>query len=528
METVPSHPILTLDGAKRFETGLFGGDEEKEWPAMQCAGRAIAEAALNDFGELGEFPPNARFLVVVGKGHNGGDALIATQAILARHPEATADLWLLFGERTLRPLAARAYRELVQFAPKRVRLISNVNALAETYDFSLDGVFGFQFRPPLAPELTAIFSRLNIHPIRFRAAVDLPSGLGDNNALRSDFTYATGSVKTPTLDTANLPVVGRLRYLDLDFFSEVGLTVPHPPSENPTCDFVLTPESLAPLRRLRSPQSDKRTYGHLFILGGSRSYPGAILMSALAAARSGVGLITAFVPESLVPSFATRLPEVIWVGWPETPTGGLALEGSHLLRERLDRANALLLGPGIGREPETLALMADLVKTSPVPLVIDADALQPESIRAGSAPRILTPHAGEFARISSVAGVADPGPNPSSLRPATTDALLAFSRDNHTVTVLKGSLTRISDGNAVYHSCHGGPVLARGGSGDILAGLIGGLLAQRPTEPLQAACRGVVWQGIAADLLARTHGQVAVQTTQILDYLAAALRNEGP
>lgn len=505
MAAVPCHPVLSLEDAKRFEDGLFGGDEAKEWPAMLQAGRAVGEAAVADFGETGRFPSAGRLLVLAGKGHNGGDALLAAKTILEQHPGASADIWLLFGERELRPLAARAYRELVHAVPNRVRLIARAEALADCYDLSLDGVFGFQFRAPLAPQLGEVFARINEHPIRFRAAIDLPSGLGDGNMLRADFSYATGSVKMPLVAEANQSAVGRLRYLDLGFF-EVHKTDGH----SAAVDRVLTPESLASLHRLRVPLSDKRTYGNVFILGGSRNYPGAVLMSVLAAVRSGVGLITAFVPESLVYAFAARVPEAIWVGWPETPEGGLALEGLHLLRERLDRASALLLGPGIGREPETLALMVDVAKASPVPLVIDADALQDEVVRAGSATRIFTPHAGEFIRI------------------AGESTLLDFSREKKAVTVLKGPLTRISDGLAVYHSCCGGPVLARGGSGDILAGLIGGLLAQKPSEPLVAACRGVAWQGKAADLLARAHGQIAVQTTQILDFLADALRHEGP
>lgn len=511
MALYSSHPILTLEAAKQFEDGLFGGGEAKEWTAMLQAGRAVAEAVVADFAEIGRFPSQARLLVFAGKGHNGGDALLAAKTILEQNPAAHADIWLLFSERELRPLAARAYRELVQALPGRVRLIARAELLAGHYDLSFDGVFGFQFRPPLTPRFGELFARINGHPIRFRAAVDLPSGLGDGNALRTDFTYATGSVKTPLVDDAHLAVVGRLRYLDLGFFAQ-GREVTPLTAENlsQTNDFVLTPDILTPLRRLRAPLSDKRTYGHVFILGGSRNYPGAVLMSVLAAVRSGTGLVTAFVPESLVSAYATRVPEAIWVGWPETPNGGLALEGCHLLRERIDRASALVLGPGIGREQETLALMADVAKTSPVPLVIDADALQPEIVRAGTAPRVLTPHAGEFARI------------------AGESTLLNFSLQKKAVTVLKGSLTRISDGLAVYHSCGGGPVLARGGSGDILAGLIGGQLAQSPSEPLAAACRGVVWQGRAADLLARAHGQTAVQTTQLLDFLGDALRQEGP
>ncbi|HEY9249087.1 MAG TPA: NAD(P)H-hydrate dehydratase, partial [Rariglobus sp.] len=206
-----------------------------------------------------------------------------------------------------------------------------------------------------------------------------------------------------------------------------------------------------------------------------------------------------FVPVSLAAAFAARVPEAMWVGWPETPEGGLALEGLYLLRERLARADALLVGPGLGREPETLAMVRDLVRHSAVPLVIDADALQTDIVAMGSAPRILTPHAGEYARIER-----------------------AISAD--TVTIYKGPITRVQAKGIAYHSFYGGPVLARGGSGDLLAGLTAGLLAQTPADPVGVACRAAVWHGMAADELARTRGQVAVTTTQLLDFLSVVLR----
>jgi NAD(P)H-hydrate epimerase len=147
--------------------------------------------------------------------------------------------------------------------------------------------------------------------------------------------------------------------------------------------------------------------------------------------------------------------------------------------------------------------------------VIDADALQPEVVRAGRAPRVLTPHSGEWARVEG-------------------------EKMDRATVVLKGPVTRIGVGTdlkgspegrsktgAVYHSFFGGPVLARGGSGDLLAGLIGGLLAQNPTDPLRAAARGVVWHGLAADALARAHGHTAVQVTQLLDFLGPVLRDFG-
>jgi NAD(P)H-hydrate epimerase len=230
-------------------------------------------------------------------------------------------------------------------------------------------------------------------------------------------------------------------------------------------------------------------------------------MNVLAALRSGAGLVTAFVPESLTAAFAAHVPEAIWVGWPETPDGGLALEGRQLLQERLGRATALVAGSGMGRERETMALAADVVKTINVPVVLDADALQPEVVRAAKTKLVLTPHAGEFERIAEGRSLCD------------------FAAGHESTVVLKGPVTRVSDGRVVQHSFFGGPVLARGGSGDLLAGIIGAQLARTPGDPLAAACRGVVWHGLAADALARAHGAEAVRTTQLLDFLAPALRD---
>ena len=488
-------PILSCDEARALESGLFRGDEVREWAAMQQAGQAIAAAVMKDAEEIGGLPPAARLLVLVGKGHNGGDALIAAQAVLEHLPGARADVIFVFGSRPLRPLARRAWMALAHHGGVRV---TSRSARRETrvdgeprhgYDLCLDGVFGFQFRPPADPALEKFFAWVNDRPIRLRAAVDLPSA----GLFRADFTYATGSVKSPVVDAA---VAARVRYLDLGFFR----------GDEPGDERVLTSRVLAPLAGLRSPQSDKRTYGHVMIVAGSRNFPGAALMTVLAALRSGAGLVTAFVPESVVGAFAARAPEAMWVGWPETPSGGLALEGEHLLRERIERATALVIGPGLGRDPETVALGASLARSSRVPLVLDADALRPEIVDAGKAPRIVTPHAGEFDRIRGGA------------------PLREFARRPGLTVVLKGPVTRVAHAGVVYHSFFGGPVLARGGSGDVLSGLSGGLLAQTPAEPELAAARAVVWHGRAADLLARAHGQTSVCVTQLLDFLPAALR----
>jgi len=363
--TTDFHPILTCKEAKAWETGLLP-DEAAEWAAMQRAGNAIAAALEEDASEIGGLPASARLLVLAGKGNNGGDAFLATQSLFAAHPRMRVDVLLCYGETGIRPLAKRALEALRSAGENRVQLMdfATLQARRADYDVCLDGIFGFQFHPPMDAATSAVLTWVNRHPrIKLRAAVDLPSGLGETNAetvFRADFTYATGIVKAPVVAEANAAFVGRVRYLDLGFFADepsnadvagvgdpgraaqpcgrgdptprgmaastigsrgVGLLRLHPDS------YVLLRSILSPLAQLRPAQTDKRTYGHLLVVGGSRSYPGAVLMTVQAALRSGVGLLTALVPESLAAEYAFHLPEVMWVGIPETRAGGLASAG---------------------------------------------------------------------------------------------------------------------------------------------------------------------------------------------------------
>jgi len=537
-----SHPILSCSGAKEWEAGLLK-DEAAEWAAMQRAGAAIARAIEEDFKEIGGLPGDARILVLAGKGHNGGDAMIAATALLKSRPRAKVEI-LRTSQGPLRPLSQRALDELSAVAGNRNELCDWKRGEQSSYDLCLDGIFGLQFRLPLDEATTKVLTWVNAHPrIRLRAAVDLPSGVGEKNAatvFRADFTYAPGIVKSPVVAEANAPFVGRLRYLDLGFFDPnrrsllAGDSSASSPAsrllqeEGELTSRVLLPSILTPLAQLRPAQTDKRTYGHLFVVGGSRNYPGSVLMTVQAALRSGVGLLTAFVPASLVPEYAAKFPEAMWVGWPETATGGLASGGVKLLLDKLPRATALAVGPGLGAEAETLEAVQDVVRNANVPFLLDADALRPEVITAATGKRfIVTPHAGELKRIEAVRALIPVLVRKGYPTRIESSAVLQPALENverglkHRATA--ATETGRSETGPAYYSLFGGPVLARGGSGDLLAGLIGGLLAQAPDDLLLAACRGVVWHGLAADLLARDKGQVAVRTTQLLDYLQPAL-----
>ncbi|MGH7996694.1 MAG: NAD(P)H-hydrate dehydratase [Opitutaceae bacterium] len=529
MKAMAMPPVLSCAQAAEFERGLFGGDETAEWQAMRRAGTAVARGILSDFDEIGGFSEAGRVLVLVGKGHNGGDALIAAREILRRNPKAGATVVFVFGERSVRPLTRRAWMELAQEEPGRVEAAPIERAVEPEHaglEVVIDGVFGFRFRPPLAPAAAGALRRVNAASVRLRAAVDLPSGLDEADGFRADFTYATGSVKRPVLEARN---AGRVRYLDLGFFGGDGMR--EIPGAESGSDRVLVPEILAPLANLRPSRSDKRHFGHVFVIGGSRSYPGAVLMNVLGALHSGVGLVTAFVPERLAAAYAARTPEAIWVGWPETPAGGLAMEGRHLLDERIERADALAIGSGMSREPEAMALVKAVVASVKAPILIDGDGLQPETLGMAKGPVLLTPHAGEFKRL---AGGSD---------------LRRFCAQTGATVVLKGPISQVCDRGRpddravhaeslpVYYSLFGGPTLARGGSGDVLAGLAAGQMAlleaakvgsgaKESAWPsrLLAASRAVVWHGLAADALARARGQTSVTVTELIGFLPIVLR----
>lgn len=518
-----AHPVLSGKDALAWERRLLVGGEEAEWAAMLRAGRAVAQSLRRDAEDVGGVPSTARVLVLAGKGHNGGDALLAARELAMALPASRFTVLPVFGERAWRPLAARAWRDLVATAGERVEQVSFRGlrerlAAEEWWDVCLDGVLGMQFRLPLEADLASLLASVNEHRgFGLRVAIDLPTGVGEENApvaFRADFTYATGIVKDAILRPESAPWVGRVRYADLGFFDAV-----EPPLVR---EHVIHDTVFAPLRALRPAQCDKRSFGHLLVIAGSRSMPGAALMAVESALRSGVGLVSAVVPESVAPAFAARAPAAMWTAGTETPDGGLALENLTAIRALLERATAVLLGPGMGRERETLALVQGVLSLAECPAVLDADALQRQIVETIGAKRVrpvvVTPHAGELARMrGSVATAA-----------FSNAELIDFSLERGVTTVLKGPVTRVSDGHDVWHAPFGGPVLARGGSGDVLAGLVSGRLAAgavAETPLIESVVQGVAWHGLAADELARAQGATSAVATDLLAHLAPALRH---
>lgn len=466
---------------------------------MERAGRAVALGIEQALGERFEsLPKGMPVVLLVGKGHNGGDAALAAMHLARQFPALRFFAILLSDVNRMRPLTRAAWQRFCQSATELTLVPADTihlrrlrEAMTGFEGIVIDGGFGFNFRPPLREPEAHLFSWLSsIGEGGLRIAVDLPSGLGDPNAFRADVTIATGIVKSGLVRPDAAACRGRLRYADLGFFEDFNTLPPV---------AVISPDALAPLRRLRPADSDKRSFGRIVLVAGCDSMPGALSIAIRAALNAGAGLVTGDSTPLAIAAAAPVAPAAMW-----------SRRGIDPIPEKLDAA---LVGPGTGLPADALArIVAGLA----VPLVLDADALHPEvasvvANRPHDHPVVFTPHPGEIGRLL--------GLNRAPFDPEITN----FCRDHRAILVAKDSLTRIFHPDGILYSPHGGPILARGGSGDALAGILVALLP-RFSDPLAAVAAGVAWHGLAADFHASTYGSEGSSTPDWIDSMGPALR----
>ena len=273
-------------------------------------------------------------------------------------------------------------------------------------------------------------------------------------------------------------------------------------------------EAVRALLPRRDPQGHKGNYGRLLLLCGSRGYTGAAYLAAMGALRCGAGLVYLGVPESIYAIAAVKLTEPVVFPLPDDH-GRLSAEAAEEVSGRLEQMDAVLLGCGLGQPPGVFAVVKRVLREAKCPVVLDADGINVLSghkdiLLERNAPTILTPHPGEFARFGGRIGA---------------DRMTAagiYARQWNSIVVLKGHGTCVTDGTTGYRNPTGNPGMAVGGSGDLLAGMITGLLGQG-LKPLEAAACGVWLHGAAGDLCAQELGQYAMLPTDMLMRLPGLL-----
>jgi len=270
----------------------------------------------------------------------------------------------------------------------------------------------------------------------------------------------------------------------------------------------------------RRADSHKGDYGRILVLAGSRGMVGAAAMAGTAALRAGAGLVTIGTPRSVYPILAAQVTCCTTRPLPETPAGTLSDQGISAILRLAESFDVVALGPGLGQHPSTTRLVRHLVLKLPKPMVLDADGLNAlaedvAALRRAPAPRILTPHPGEMARLAGLsAGRVQRSRKPVALR---------FARENHVVLVLKGHRSIVTDGRRAFVNPTGNPGMATGGAGDVLTGTIAALIGQR-LGPYEAAVLGTYVHGLSGDLAAKQFGEVSLIATDVLDFLPQAFQ----
>jgi len=277
-----------------------------------------------------------------------------------------------------------------------------------------------------------------------------------------------------------------------------------------------------PLPRLppRDPDSHKGHFGFDLIVGGSRGMSGAVVMTGMAALRGGAGLVRLAVPEVCLDVVAAFEPSYMTVPLPGDAEGRIAAEAWAKITESAEWADVVALGPGLGRSEGLDELVSRLYRDVAKPMVVDADGLnalstQPDVLSDHAAARILTPHPGEFARLTGEKV------SPKSARDAQEDAAVELAARANVIVVLKGHRTLVTDGSHRYKNTTGNAGMATGGSGDVLTGLVTALAGQG-ISPYDAARLGVYLHGLAGDFAASERGEVSMIASDLVDFLPDA------
>jgi len=503
MKVVTAEQMRRIDRITIEERGIPGSQ------LMERAGQAVVEQVWE------RFEPDS-VAVVAGKGNNAGDGFVVARLLAERQCPAT--VFLLGNPDDLRGDARTMY-EAIPAVVNQVR-IENSQQLRDAlkgFDLIVDAILGTGIQGPVRGLLGEAIEAINDTQFPV-VSVDIPSGLpADGGPIEGPVVRAAHTV------TMGLPKLGMLIHPGIEFTGTVtvaSLDFPEDLLNDPEIHVnLLTKEMTKALLPPRPRDGHKGTFGSVLIVGGSPGMTGAPVLASRAAMRSGVGLVFCATAEGLQPQVAARLVEELTILLPSTD--GRALDPGSLPRllAEAKRMDAIALGPGIGRAEGTQQFVHKVVAEIPLPMVIDADALNAlaghlDLLHARRASAILTPHPGEMSRLTGLSA--------SQIQADRIGAASRLALDCRVVVVLKGAQTIIADVNgSIYISPTGNTGLAKGGSGDVLTGLIAGLLAQR-SEALPAALCGVFLHGLAADLAADSIPPRSMIASDVIEHLPKA------
>lgn len=465
---------------------------------MERAGLAMTDHVLDFLDHTIEANrAQGRVLVLCGKGNNGGDGLVVARCLC--EAGLSVAVMMMADRDDLSAETRRNYDCLPPgvdvLHPARDHWVGAVGPLLDEADIVVDAIFGTGITPPLREPYVQLISTVNDSGVP-SVALDIPSGVaGDDGrvdpvALAADLTITVGLPKRGLLLAPGRDFAGDIQVVDIGFPAKIC-------NAHSSDHHWLSRKDYLSLLPPRPTHCHKYDFGRVAVLAGSRTYGGAAYLAGLGALRSGVGLVKMAVPLELVQSVRTGLPEALAVGLATTEAGTIERVPGTMMEHLLAQQNAVVLGPGLDADAATDAWVVDFLKQLDVPVIVDADGLGAFS-RLGAEPQfgpgpvILTPHAGELGKLA--------GLDSSEVVARRFELIPELAARWGVVLMLKGSPSLIAgpDGR-LFINPTGDDALARGGSGDVLSGLIGGLLAQG-IPALEAALLGAYIHGLAGTL----------------------------
>lgn len=449
---------------------------------MENAARGLVDV-LGEYFTISDL----KVLVVCGSGNNGGDGFAAARHLRIRGAEVRTffvgiEKKLKGDARTNRLITGIDYRRGLD------RVIADFRP-----DLTIDAIFGTGFKGRPEGRYRRAIEAIN-RSDSFIVSVDIPSGVNgtdgsvDGVAVMADLTVTMCLPKTGLLLYPGRYYCGDLWVVDIGITPEMigtGLT------------NLLDGETIRGILPYRDPAGHKGTFGKVLVIAGSRGFSGAACLCANGALKAGAGLVYLGVPSGLIGVVEAKLTEVVKFPLPQTDRVTLSRKAERLIRDKLADVDAVVIGPGISTDDETKALLFNLLPCIRVPKVIDADGVNiigtnPRIIGRLKGETILTPHPGELSRLIKV--------SPDEINRNRIEIARDYSKRFGVNLVIKGAPTVIgSPEGDVWVNPTGNSGLASGGSGDVLTGMIGGLIAQG-AKPFDAACGGVYLHGLAADL----------------------------
>lgn len=476
---------------------------------MNNAGVQVGKALISQMGAT----KKSAVAVLCGKGNNGGDGFVAAQYLTSQGINAYA--LLVDGEPRTED-SVQALEQAVSNGVKVVRIweySQKVKDIISVADYVIDAIYGIGFKGELSDNMRVLAELVNSTHSKV-LAVDIPSGVNcdsgliNNTAFKADVTISFSTLKPCHVLYPSMDYCGKTTVAQVGI--NKGLIY-----DSPCFTETIDGSKLARLMPEKNVSANKGSNGTLSVLCGSYGMMGAAQMCIEGAMRSGAGLVKAVVPSNLYPILAGNIPQAVFMPY-------ASADSIEMLEKSLHKATAVVAGCGLGTTPKAKELTEYIIRNSTAPMVLDADALNAvadnlDILTEANAPIIITPHPGEMARLLNT--------KVDVIQKNRLTVAVEFARRYDVIVVLKGAYTVVAHPKGkVTINPTGNKGMAKAGSGDVLAGMIAGMLAQG-MAPFSAAVSGVYCHGYAGDLAQEKYGSISMQATDIIEMIPNAIKN---